>query len=94
MGLLKQTDNEPHYMGPLPAFSMRGIYERLFVSSDRRWGTLRWQSARVKAENDTRLYGYRLEECGPKGLESQGRDEVRSEAEKLTGSTLSGPWKF
>jgi hypothetical protein len=91
----KWTDNEPHYMKPLPASSIRGMIDRLFVKPNRRWGAKRWQSAGVGDDkSETPSYGYRLEECGPKGLEQMGREEVRSEAEKLTGHALSGPWAF
>lgn len=81
-------------MGPLPLFSVRGIYEGLFVPSEKRWGSKKWQSSGMKEANSNGVFGYRLEECGPKGLEQQGRDEIRTEAERLTGKTLSGPWKI
>lgn len=39
--------------------------------------------------------GYRLEECGPRGLEMQGRREIHDEAKSLNGGRdLAGVWGF
>lgn len=77
-------------MKPLPVTSLRGIYERLFVSPEDRWGTKRWQQFRNKNQ-----HGYRLEQCGPRGLEKIGYDEMRDEVHKLSAQRpMVGPWAF
>jgi hypothetical protein len=86
-------------MAPKPPYSLRGLYERLFVTADWRWGARRWQPNPSKEENkesqnnESYNIGYRLEECGPKGLEHLGRDEIRKEALRLSAKQeMTGPW--
>lgn len=66
-------------------WTLHWLFERAFVPAEKRYGARRWGGG----EGAT---GYRLEECGPKGLESIGRAEVIAGAEKLMGKPLEGPW--
>lgn len=102
-----QFENDPHYSQPAPVFSSRWLYERIFVAPSQRHGAPKWQRAPKRRNGETEtikskqmqakepiLVGYRLEECGPRGVEDLGHDEVRAEAEQLHARPLLGQWSF
>lgn len=91
-------DNDPHYSRASAQFTPIWLYEKLFVRVEERRGAKKWRptslARNLPAEPVIGLdCGYRVEELGPKGLESTGMSEVYREAKELNGGReLLGPW--
>ncbi|RDB28806.1 Mycophenolic acid synthesis protein B [Hypsizygus marmoreus] len=63
------------------ALKIQTLFIRLGIIDAEKAPGKRWRSG-----------GYRLEEVGPIKFEKEGHDIVMREAEKIQGSTITGPW--
>ncbi|EPQ25805.1 uncharacterized protein PFL1_06672 [Pseudozyma flocculosa PF-1] len=99
---LKDTLLWPIYSRPFAKGSLGWLLETikvragLLAEEDRR-GSSKWRAATLPQQPQgpvQGLGGFRLEEMGPQGLESKGREQVLRNAEELLGRPLAGPWAF
>ncbi|SPO40494.1 uncharacterized protein PSFLO_05976 [Pseudozyma flocculosa] len=98
----KWYENQPIYSRPFAKGSLGWLLETikvragLLAEEDRR-GSSKWRAATLPQQPQgpvQGLGGFRLEEMGPQGLESKGREQVLRNAEELLGRPLAGPWAF